>query len=183
MKRLLAATCAAALLTGSLTACTTTTSTDKNGTGTNSDTSYNTNDSANNGTGNNASTGTNNGTGNTGTNNTTNSIDGTGNALTNNGVNQSTTNKLSYPNGAAQDRTSYNRMRSSRTLYGNNSDGKYTAYSDGSVSDRGSTGSLTQDSKDLGRNVVDGTRNIVNDVNNAIHDLGGVPGADDMPRK
>lgn len=183
MKRLLAATCAAALLTGSLTACTMTTSTDKKGTGTNSDTSYSSNDANNNGTGNNASTGSNNGTGNTGTNNTTSTIDGTGNAFTNNGVNQSTTNKMSYPNGANQDRAGYNRMLSSRNLYGNNADGKYTAYSDGNVSDQGSTGSLKQDTKNLGRNVMNGTRNIVNDVNNAIHDLGGVPRADEMPQK
>lgn len=183
MKRLLAATCAAALLTCSLTACTMTTSSDKTGTGTNSDASYNTNGTADHGTGNNTTAGTNNGTGGTGTNSNANTIDGTGNNFTNNGVNQSTTNKLRYPNGADQDRASYNRMRASQNLYGNNSEGKYTAYSDGRVSDRGSTGSLTQDSKNLGRNVVDGTRNIVNDVNNAIHDLGGVPRADDMPRK
>lgn len=207
MKRLLAATCAAAMLTASLTGCGMTNNRDPQN---NSDTSntrpsYNTSTGTNNGTGN---TGTNNSTGNTGANNgagtqngtnggtsnngtnsangsngannSTTANDGTGNVLTNNGVNNGTN---TYADGANQDRSSYNRMLSSRARYGTNMDGKYTAYSDGNVSDKGSTGSLTQDTKNVGRSLMNGTRNIISDVNNAVHDLGGVPRADAMPRK
>ena len=206
MKRLLAATCAAAMLTASLTGCGMTNNRDPQN---NSDTSnnrpsYNTSTGTNNGTGN---TGTNN-TGNTGSNNgagtqngtnggantngtnsangsngangSTTANDGTGNVLTNNGVNNGTN---TYADGANQDRSSYNRMLSSRARYGTNMDGKYTAYSDGNVSDKGSTGSLTQDTKNVGRSLMNGTRNIISDVNNAVHDLGGVPRADAMSRK
>lgn len=200
MKRLLAATCAAAMLTASLTGCGMTNNRDPQN---NSDTSnnrpsYNTSTGTNNGTGN---TGTNN-TGNTGSNNgagtqngtnggtntngtnsangSTTANDGTGNVLTNNGVNNGTN---TYADGANQDRSSYNRMLSSRARYGTNMDGKYTAYSDGNVSDKGSTGSLTQDTKNVGRSLMNGTRNIISDVNNAVHDLGGVPRADAMSQK
>ena len=165
MKRLLAGTCAAAMLTVSLTGCgMTNDKKPQNNTGTNNP-SYST------------STGANNGTGNTGTNST---IDGTGNDFTNNGVNGSTN---TYADGAAQDRAEYNRMLSSRVRYGAATDGKYTAYSDGNVSDKGSTGSLVQDTKKVGRNLMNGTRNMVEDVTRSVRDMGGVPRADDMPGK
>ena len=180
MKRLLAATCAAAMLSASLTGCGMMGRNEPQNNTAADGPSYNTSTGANNGTGNtgtNGSTGTVGGSSGTGAHN---AIDGTGNDLTNNGVNGSTN---TYADGAARDREGYDRMLSSRVRYGVTTDGKYDAYSDGHVSDKGSTGSLMQDTRNVGRNLVDGARNVVRDVTQDVRNMGGVPRGDDMPAK
>lgn len=180
MKRLLAATCAAAMLSASLTGCGMTDGKETQNNTAADRPSYNTSTGANNGTGNTGTNGSTGSVGGTSGTSTHSAIDGTGNDLTNNGVNGSTN---TYADGSAQDRDGYNRMLSSRMRYGVTTDGKYDAYSDGHVSDKGSTGSLMQDTRNAGRNLVDGARNVVRDVTRDVRDMGGVPRADDMPAK
>ncbi len=142
MKRWLAAACAATLLTGSLTAC--------------------------------SSTGT--------TPNTNGGTNGT--KGTPSGTSYTAPSGMTYPRGAAEDRSGYNRMTSSRSRYDGTSDGRYTAYSDGTVSPgskvhrNGNTNSRTGGSglMDATRDLVDGAGNAVRDaargVGNAVRDMG-----------
>ena len=134
MKRLLAAVCAATLLTGGLTACTM----------------------------------------------RENPVHTNTNGITNSKIPmEDTTDTTEYPDASDLARSGYDRMLSDRIWYDGKSDGQYTAYSDGAVSP-GGTGNLIQDSKNLGRDLVNGTRNMVNNVRDTVRDLGGIPQGDNI---
>lgn len=141
MKRLLAAACAAVLLTGSLTACSSRT-----------------------------------------TRNATNGVTGTGTGTNPTGTTYSAPGQVRYPAGAAEDRTSYNRMTNTQSQYDGASDGRYTAYSDGTVSpghgaiarDNNTTNNTTTGSGtgSLTGNVARGAGDLVNGAGNAVADIG-----------
>lgn len=196
MKRLLAAACAATLLTGGLTACTVRENpvhTNTNGV-TNSkipmdDTTNNSGtDMGSSGNGTVHSGGTNNsttdpttrdsgsvsGTPNNGTANPTTRGSGSVSGGSNNG------NGTIYPDASDLARSGYDRMRSDHIWYDGKSNGRYTAYSDGAVSP-GGTGNLIQDGKNLGRDLMNGTKNMVDSVRDSVRDLGGVPHGGDVP--
>lgn len=145
MKRLLAAACAAMLLTGSLTACSNRNSTPNTGT--------------------NDTNGTN--------------ANPAGTAYTAPG-------QVRYPAGADYDRDSYNGMLTNRKYYDGTPDGRYTAYSDGTVApgggattrdtyNQGTTGSLTGDvargAGDLVRGTGDAVADIGTGIGNAARDI------------
>ena len=168
MKRTLAAACAAMLLCGSLTACGTTTTKPNN-----------TLDTDTNGTTNAPSTNMN-GSANGDTNDTAN---GAANSPNTNRTSYSTREQPTHPAGADQDRAGYNRMLNNQGRFAGTSDGRYTAYSDGTVSRRGAEDSLVESGKKGGQNLVNGARSIIDGTNRNIRDMGGVPRADDMPAK
>ncbi len=175
MKRLLAAACAATLLTGGLTACTVR----ENPVHTNTNGVTNSKIPMDDTTNNNSTT------------DTTPSDSGT---VHSGGTNNSTTDPTTRDSGAVSNRrtayeypapsdlarSGYNHMRSDRTWYNGKSDGRYTAYSDGAVSP-GGTGNLIQDGKNLGRDLMDGTQNLMDSVRDTVRDLGGVPHGGDVP--
>lgn len=212
MNRSLLAACAAILLVGTLTACSTTPANDtnSNGNNTNSGTGSSSMDTANgsNGSGNTGSTngdnnsGNNpsnnsgntdvtNGTNNSGNTNGTGGSNTTGNAANSGGMNSTggtpsgtsyvVPRRTHYPNGANQDRASYNRMTSSRTM--NRSEGRpdsrYTAYSDGYVypgsnamtSNNGS--GLVQDVTRTARDMVTGVGDMFRDAGDAVRNVTG----------
>ena len=177
MKRLLAATCAAALLTGGLTACTmrenpvhTNTNgvtnskipMDDNNTSSDTDVSPSDNGTVHSG-----------GTNNSATDPAARNSGGTSNQRT-------SYQSSNYPDASDLARSGYDRMRSDRIWYDGKSDGQYTAYSDGAVSP-GGTGNLIQDGKNLGRNLVNGAKNVVDNVNDTVRNLGGIPHGGDVP--
>lgn len=128
MKRLLAAVCAAMLLTGSLTACSTNTPSGNNTTG--GDTT---------------------GTGSTG---------------------PAGTSYHTAPGGANEDRNVGGRRTSARSHNTPMDNGRYTAYSDGSLAaDRGQ-GKASGDTP--GQQMARGARDIVNGVGNAVRDMTGM---------
>lgn len=102
-----------------------------------------------------------------------------GNGTTGSGVSPSGTaytapGQVRYPAGAAEDRTSYNRMTTNRSQYSSTSDGRYTAYSDGTVSP--GHGAIARDNRDLGTtgNTTSGTQNngtLAGDVARGAGDL------------
>lgn len=213
MNRSLWAACAAILLAGTLTACSTTPANDTNSSGnnTNSGTGSSSMDTTNgsNGSGNTGSTNGNNNSGNNpsnnsgntdvtnGTNNSgnTNGTGGNGSGSTANsggmnstggtpsGTSYAVPRRTHYPNGADQDRASYNRMTSNRNRTvarsGGRSDGLYTAYSDGYVypgsnamtSNNGS--GLVQDVTRTARDMVTGVGDMFRDAGDAVRNVTG----------
>lgn len=135
MKRLLAAACAAMLLTGSLTAC-----------------SSNKNETPN--------------------------TNGTGGTTA--GTNYSAPGRVRYPLGADEDRASYNGMVTNRSRYDGTSDGRYTAYSDGTVAP--GSGAVTRNDENLGTSgnnagsltgdVARGAGDLVRGTGDAVADIG-----------
>lgn len=211
MNRSLWAACAAILLAGTLTACSTTPANDanSNGNNTNSGTGSSSMDTANgsNGSGNTGSTNGDNNSGNNPSNNSGNTdvTNGTNNSGNTNGTggngSDSTANsggmnstggtpsgtsyvvprRTRYPNGADQDRASYNRMTSSRTTTRSEDrpDSRYTAYSDGYVypgsnamtPNNGS--GLVQDVTRTARNMVTGVGDMFRDAGDAVRNVTG----------
>ena len=212
MNRSLLAACAAILLVGTLTACSTTPANDtnSNGNNTNSGTGSSSMDTTNgsNGSGNTGSTngdnnsGNNpsnnsgntdvtNGTNNSGNTNGTGGSNTTGNAANSGGINSTggtpsgtsyvVPRRTHYPNGANQDRASYNRMTSSRTMNRSEDrpDSRYTAYSDGYVypgsnamtSNNGS--GLVQDVTRTARDMVTGVGDMFRDAGDAVRNVTG----------
>lgn len=194
MKRLLAAACAATLLTGGLTACTVR----ENPVHTNTNGVTNSKIPMDDGTTNNSGTnmspsdngtvhsgGTNNSTTDPTTHDSGSGVGGSNNstanpATRNSGSGARDNNGTIYPDASDLARSGYDRMRSDRIWYNGKSDGRYTAYSDGAVSP-GGTGNLIQDGKNLGRDLMNGTKNIVDGVRDTVRDLGGVPHGGDVP--
>ena len=195
MKRLLAAACAATLLTGGLTACTVR----ENPVHTNTNGVTNSKIPMDDTTNNNSMTNTNPSDSGTvhsgGTNNSTTDPttrdSGSVSGGNNNGTTDSTVrgsgpvsggnnNGTIYPDSSDLARSGYDHMRSNRIWYDGKSDGRYTAYSDGAVSP-GGTGNLIQDGKNLGRDLMNGTKNVVDSVRDTVRDLGGVPQVGDVP--
>ena len=139
MKRLLAAACAAMLLTGALTAC-----------------SSNRNNTPN--TGNDAN----------GTN-----TNPAGTAYTAPG-------QVRYPAGADYDRDSYNGMLTNRKYYDGTPDGRYTAYSDGTVAPGGNSaardtyhlGTTGNNAGTLTGDVARGADDLVRGAGDAVDDIG-----------
>lgn len=139
MKRLLAAACAAMLLTGSLTACSSTK-----------------NDTAND----------------------TNGTNGT-NGANPAGTTYSAPGQVRFPTGADSDRDSYNGMLTNRK-YDGTPDGRYTAYSDGTVSpgyhtnDQNTTdlGSAGNNAGSLTGDVARGAGDLVRGTGDAVADIG-----------
>ena len=135
MNRILAAACAATLLTGTLTACSSRTMhTYPNGTNT-----------------------------------------------TPSGTSYTAPSSRTNPAGADEDRASYNRMTSNRTQYDGTNSGRYTAYSDGTVSPgsnnstyagNGTGRGLTGAARDLTGGVGNAVRDVTNGVGNAVRDIG-----------
>ena len=158
MKRLLAAACAATLLTGGLTACTVRENpvhTNTNGV-TNSKIPMD--DTTNNNRPNETPSSDNSTVHSGGTNNGT-----TDPSTYDSGTSTNQRTKYTapaYPDGSDLARSGYDRMLSDRIWYDGKSDGRYTAYSDGAVSP-GGTGNLIQDGKNLGRDLMNGTKNMV----------------------
>lgn len=177
MKRLLAAACAATLLTGGLTACTVR----ENPVHTNTNGVTNSKIPMDDSTNNNSGTDMNSSDSGTvhsgGTNNST-----TDPATRDSGSvsNRRTTDTRSDPDASDLARSGYDRMRSGRVWNDGKSDGRYTAYSDGAVSP-GGTGNLIQDGKNLGRDLMNGTKNMMDSVKDTVRDLGGVPHGNDVP--
>ena len=212
MNRSLLAACAAILLVGTLTACSTTPANDtkSNGNNTNSGTGSSSMDTTNgsNGSGNTGSTNGDNNSGNNPSNNSGNTdvTNGTNNSGNTNGTGGSTTTgnaansggmnstggppsgtsyvvprRTHYPNGANQDRASYNRMTSSRTRNRSEDrpDSRYTAYSDGYVypgsnamtSNNGS--GLVQDVTRTARDMVTGVGDMFRDAGDAVRNVTG----------
>lgn len=173
MKRLLAAACAATLLTGGLTACTVRENpvhTNTNGV-TNSKIPMDENN-----TGTDMSPSDNGTVHSGGTNNSTTDSTARSSGPASGGNNNDTL----YPDASDLARSGYDRMRSDRIWYDGKSDGRYTAYSDGAVSP-GGTGNLIQDGKNLGRDLMNGTKNVVDSVRDTVRDLGGIPHGGDVP--
>lgn len=136
MKRLLAAACAAVLLTGSLTACSS--RTDKNST------------------------------------NTANGADASPS-----GTAYSMPGQVRYPAGAAEDRAGYSHMTNSRVPYDGTSDGRYTAYSDGTVAPGHDPARNANDFANVGRDtetltgdVARGAGDLVRGAGDAVEDIG-----------
>lgn len=203
MNRSLWAACAAILLAGTLTACSTTPANDanSNGNNTNSGTGSSSMGTTNgsNGSGNTGSTNGGNNSGSTdvtnGTNNSgnTNGTGGNGSGSTANSGGMNSTGgtpsgtsyvvprRTRYPNGADQDRASYNRMTSSRTTTRSEDrpDSRYTAYSDGYVypgsnamtPNNGS--GLVQDVTRTARNMVTGVGDMFRDAGDAVRNVTG----------
>ena len=197
MNRSLWAACAAILLAGALTACSTTPANDTNSNGNNSgtgssmnstngsngsgmtDSASGNNNSGNNPSNNSGSTDVTNGTNNSGNTNGTGGMNTTGG--TPSGTPNVTTRRTQYPAGADQDRASYNRMTSSRSASRSEGrpDSRYTAYSDGYVypgshamsSDNG-TG-LAHDVARTARGMVTGVGDIFRDAGNAVRNVTG----------
>lgn len=193
MKRLLAAACAATLLTGGLTACTVRENpvhTNTNGvtnskipmddnTTNNFDTDMSPSDNGTVHSGGTNNSTTDPATRDSGTVGTTNR---TGNSTTRGSGSMfgGSSDGSIYPDASDLARSGYDRMRSDRMWYDGKSDGRYTAYSDGAVSP-GGTGNLIQDGKNLGRDLMNGTKNVVDSVRDTVRDLGGVPHGGDVP--
>ena len=183
MNRSLWTACAAILLAGTLTACSTTPANDTNSSGNNTNSGAgssmnSTNDSnsaGNNPSNHSGSTDVTNGTNNTGNTN------GTGGTPF--GTSYVVPRRTQYPNGADQDRAGYNRMTSSRSRSASHSDSRpdslYTAYSDGYVypgshamtSDSG-TG-LAHDVARTARGMVAGVGDMFRDAGNAVRNVTG----------
>ena len=174
MKRLLAATCAATLLTGGLTACTMR----KNPVHTNTNGVTNSSIPMDNTPNNNRTTKDNNTVHSGGTNNST--IDPAARDSERISNQRTSYQTPTYPDASDLARSGYDRMRSDRIWYSGKSDGRYTAYSDGAVSP-GGTGNLIQDGKNLGRDLMNGAKNMVDDVNDTVRNLGGIPHGGDVP--
>ena len=177
MKRLLAAACAATLLTGGLTACTVRENpvhTNTNGV-TNSKIPMDDNNTNNSGTDTDMGSSDNGTVHSGGTNNST-----TDPATRDSGSGVRDNNGTIYPDASDLARSGYDRMRSDRIWYDGKSNGRYTAYSDGAVSP-GGTGNLIQDGKNLGRDLMNGTKNVVDSVRDTVRDLGGTPHGGDVP--
>ena len=159
MNRSLFAACAAILLAGTLTACSSTPANTANPNGSH----------VNTGTG-----ATNSGTVDTNTPGTTDNTGGTPS-----GTSYVTPRRTRYPSGADQDRTSYNRMTSNRSTANGGSDGRYTAYSDGYVAPGSNAlnpygrSGLAYDTARTARDMVTGVGDLFRDAGDAVRNVTG----------